>query len=103
MGSKIKRREHYHDLGRQAKPSLIGLSTTNEWREFVRETSTVKFYAIGFCVLCGGVTFVGLVASIIFGSQENFRFGNLVLAGGGYSVYCKLKRWVSGRRPSPAR
>jgi hypothetical protein len=103
MGRNPKKRKHARDLGRQAEPSLNGLSATNEWREFVRETSTAKFYAIGFCVLCGGITFVGLVASIVFGSQKNFRLGNLILASGGYSVFCKLKRWVSGRRPSAAK
>jgi len=103
MGRNAKSWKHAHGLDLQAKPSLTGLSATNEWREFVKETSTGKFYAIGFCLLCGGLTLVGLVASIVFGSQKNFRLGNLILAGGGYSVFCKLKRWVSGRTPSSAK
>jgi hypothetical protein len=103
MGRNAKRRKHTHDLGRPADANLIGLSARNEWREFVRETSTAKFYAMGFCVLCGGITFAGLVASVVFGSQRDFRLENLVLASGSYSVFCKLKRWVSGRRLSPAK
>jgi hypothetical protein len=96
MGRNPKGRKHTHDLSGQAEPSLIGISATNEWREFVRETSTAKFYAIGFCVLCGGITFVGLVASIVFGSQKNFRLANLNTSE--WRLFCVLQANAVGER-----
>jgi hypothetical protein len=62
-------------LNCQSRPGSLGPSGTNEWREFVKETSTAKFYAIGFCVLSVG-TVVGFVTSLVFGSEE-FRIKEL--------------------------
>lgn len=91
MGKNTRRCVHTGKLGRRSVQGLVGPPTRNEWREFVRETSTAKFYAIGFCVLCIGIT-SGIVTSLVLGSSEGLRLGNLMLASGGYSVLRKLKR-----------
>jgi hypothetical protein len=98
MGRNTKTRKRFPKSSCQPGQTLIGLSARNELRQFVKETSTAKLYAIGFCLLSAGITFVGFVTSLFLGSQKSFGLGNLVLAGGGYSVLCKLKRWVIGRR-----
>jgi len=100
MGTNVKGRKHPRKLSWQPSRDLVGLYAGNEWREFVRETSAAKFYAIGFCVLCFGVA-LGIVTSLILGDQRNLRLANLVLPSGGFSVICKLKRWIMGRRKLP--
>jgi hypothetical protein len=97
MGRNVKSPKGSGKLTRQSSRGLIERSARNEWREFVRETPTGKFYAIGVCAVCLGTTLPGLVV-LVFGSQRNSRLGNLLLATGGYSVLSKLKRWMMGRR-----
>ena len=103
MGRNIVPRQRERKLGNRSRTNLLGPAGRNEWREFVKETSTAKFCAIGFCLLSAGITLVGFVTSLVLGSQKNLGLGNLLAATGGYSVYCKLRRWLTGRRSSPAK
>ena len=103
MGRKAIKRKRARKFSHLSTQGLISPPGRNQWRQFVKETSTAKFYAIGFCVLSAGIGVVGFMTSLVFGSQKSLGLGNLVLAGGGYSLLRKVKRWVIGRTAWPAK
>lgn len=82
MAKNAKRQVFAGKLSRRSARRLTGPPPRNEGREFVKETPTAKFYAIGFCVLCVDVT-CELMASLLLGSREGSQLANLMLAGGG--------------------
>ena len=102
MGKTLIGRKLPDKSRKQPRIDLAREYATNEWREFVRETSAAKFYAIGFCVLCFGLALAFLM-SFSFGDQRNWRLGNVILACGGYSALRKLKRWMIERGRSHVR
>jgi hypothetical protein len=96
VGKRLIGRKLPDKWSKQQRSDLANRYARNEWREFVRETSAAKFYAIGFCVLSFGLA-LAFLTSFIFGDQRNWRFGNAILACGGYSALRKLKRWMIER------
>jgi hypothetical protein len=98
MGRNVRTRKAARKLGRHPKQSSIGQSARKEWRQFISETPTAKFYALGFCILSGGIA-LGILSSSAISGQRDLRLGNLMLVSGGYAVLCKLKRLFMGRRP----
>ena len=103
MGRNVKSPKGAGKLSRHSKQSSIGQSARKEWRQFINETPTAKFYALGFCMLSGGIAF-GILSSSALCGQKHLQLGNLMLASGGYAVLCKpLKRLFMGRRPGPVK